>query len=147
MAIMITAIRHVGIVVQDLPASEAFWCGLMGFVVQRRMEESRPFIDVVLGMQDVRLTTVKLAAPDGNLIELLKFHSHADGEAWAGAFTSTGLTHVAFTVTDLPAMYSRLRKSGLRFNTPPQQSADGRALVAFCVGPEGIVLELVEELQ
>ncbi len=144
---MISGIRHVGIVVQDLPASEAFWCGLMGFVVQRRMEESRPFIDVVLGMQDVRLTTVKLAAPDGNLIELLKFHSHTNGETWAGAVTSTGLTHVAFTVTDLPATYSRLRKSGLRFNTPPQQSADGKALVAFCVGPEGIMLELVEELQ
>ncbi len=143
---MITAIRHLGIVVQDLPASEDFWCNTMGFTVLRRMEESRPFIDVILGMQDVRLTTVKLTAPDGNLIELLKFHSHADSEAWGGSVTSTGLTHVALTVNDLHAMYTQLSANGVVFISPPQPSVDGRALVTFCVGPEGILLELVEEL-
>ncbi len=143
---MITAIRHVGIVVQDLPASEDFWCNTMGFTVCRRMEESRPCIDVVLGMQDVQLTTVKLTAPDGNLIELLKFHSHADSEAWGGSVTSTGLTHVAFTVNDVRAMYAQLTANGVGFISPPQPSVDGRALVTFCVGPEGILLELVEEL-
>ncbi len=143
---MITAIRHVGIVVQDLPASEDFWCNTMGFTVFRRMEESRPFIDVILGMQDVRLTTVKLTAPDGNLIELLKFHSHADSEAWGGAMTSTGLTHLALTVNDVRATYTQLSANDVKFISPPQPSVDGRALVTFCVGPEGLVLELVEEL-
>jgi len=143
---MITAIRHVGIVVQDLAASEDFWCNTMGFKVSRRMEESRPFVDVILGLQDVRLTTAKLAAPDGNLIELLKFHSHADSEAWNGSITSTGLTHVALTVKDLRATHMQLTADGIEFFSPPQQSVDGRALVTFCVGPEGILLELVEEL-
>ncbi len=143
---MITAIRHLGIVVQDLPASEEFWCNTMGFTVFRRTEEPRPFIDVILGMQDVRLTTVKLTAPDGNLIELLKFHSHADSEVWGGAMTSTGLTHLALTVNDLRATYTQLSANDVKFISPPQRSADGRALVTFCVGPEGILLELVEEL-
>ncbi len=143
---MITAIRHVGIVVQDLAASEDFWCNTMGFKVSRRMEESRPFIDVILGMQDVQLTTVKLAAPDGNLIELLKFHSQAGSEVWGGDMTSTGLTHVALTVNDLRATHTRLSANDVEFISPPQQSVDGRALVTFCVGPEGILLELVEEL-
>ncbi len=144
---MITAIRHVGIVVQDLPASEDFWCNTMGFTVLRRTEESRPFIDVILGMQDVRLTTVKLTAPDGNLIELLKFHSHADSEAWGGAITSTGLTHVALTVKDLRATHMQLTADGIEFFSPPQQSVDRKALVAFCRGPESLILEIVEELE
>ncbi len=118
----------------------------MGFTVLRRMEESRPFIDVVLGMQDVRLTTVKLTAPDANLIELLKFHSHADSEAWGGSVTSTGLTHLALTVNDVRATYTQLSANDVKFISPPQLSVDGKALVAFCVGPEGLVLELVEEL-
>ncbi len=75
---MITHIRHTGLVVADLDKALHFWCDLLGFKVAKQMEESGPHLDAMMGLKDVRVTTAKLAAPDGNLIELLHFHSHPD---------------------------------------------------------------------
>lgn len=144
---MITAIRHTGLVVTDLPKALEFWCGLLGFAVSRQMDESGPHIDAMMGLKDVRVTTAKLSAPDGNLLELLKFHSHPDKPEWQGSPYSTGLTHIALTVRNLDEAYGRLQDAGVRFSAKPQFSPDGRAKVIYAQGPEGVLLELVEELK
>lgn len=143
---MITGFRHTGIVVHDLASAQHFWCELMGFTLDRRMDESGSYVDAMLGLQNVGVTTLKLAAPDGNLIELLKFHSHPEETTWGRTIYATGLTHLAFTVDDLGAEYKRLSSHGISFHAPPQESPDGAVLVTFCEGPEGILLELVENL-
>lgn len=143
---MIAAIRHTGLVVANLEEALSFWCELLGFTVSKRMEESGPHIDAMLGLKDVRLTTAKLAAPDGNLIELLHFHTHPDKPAWQGQPNSTGFTHIAMTVKDLDAAFATLSAAGVKFNAQPQWSPDGYAKVAYCKGPEGVLLELVEVL-
>jgi catechol 2,3-dioxygenase-like lactoylglutathione lyase family enzyme len=143
---MITQIRHTGLVVADLEVALRFWRDLLGFTVARQMDESGPHIDAMMGLQDVRVTTVKLAAPDGNLIELLHFHSHPDQPAWAGTPHSTGFTHIALTVDDLDAVCQKLAEAGVTFNAPPQRSPDGYAKMTYCRGPEGVLLELVEIL-
>lgn len=143
---MITQIRHAGITVQNLDECLAFFVDLLGFEILKRMEESGSYIDAMHNLDEVKVTTVKIKAPDGNLIELLKFHSHkVEGESgWGGRIYSTGLTHLAFTVNDIAETYDRLRNSGVHFNAPPQNSPDGYAKVTFCRGPEGLFLELVE---
>jgi len=143
---MITGFRHTGIVVSDLDAAESFWCDVMGFSVSRRMEESGSYIDVMLNLNGAKVTTLKLAAPDGTLIELLKFYSHPDEEIWSGAVYQTGLTHIALTVDDVEVEYRRLIDLGVVFIAQPQQSPDGAALVTFCKSPEGTLIELVEML-
>ena len=144
---MITAIRHVGLVVADLENSLSFWCDTMGFVVSRQMEESGPHIDAMMGMKDVRVTTAKLAAPDGNLLELLYFHSHWDKPQWEGKPYSTGLTHIALTVQDLDETLRRLKLVGVSVPAEPQFSLDGKVRVIYAAGPEGILLELVEVIK
>ena len=144
---MITNIRHTGLVVADLASALRFWCDLLGFRVSKQMEESGPHIDAMMGLKNVQVTTVKLAAPDGNLIELLHFSSHLHKPSWEGTPHSTGLTHIALTVTDLEATWRRLTVAGITFNAPPQNSPDGYAKVTYCRGPEGLLLELVEMLQ
>ena len=141
---MITAIRHVGLVVADLEKSLKFWCETMGFVVSRQMEESGPHIDAMMGLKDVRVTTAKLAAPDGNLLELLYFHSHPDKQQWEGKPYSTGFTHIALTVQNLDEICRRLQQVGVTFPAKPQRSPDGVAKVIYATGPEGVLLELVE---
>lgn len=141
---MITAIRHVGLVVADLEKSLKFWCETMGFVVSRQMEESGPHIDAMMGLKDVRVTTAKLAAPDGNLLELLHFHSHPDEASWEGRPYSTGFTHIALTVQDLDETYRLLEQAGVTFPAEPQRSPDGGVKVIYATGPEGVLLELVE---
>jgi catechol 2,3-dioxygenase-like lactoylglutathione lyase family enzyme len=143
---MISAIRHTGLVVADLERALHFWCDALGFKVVRQMEESGPHIDAMMGLHDVRVTTAKLAAPDGNLIELLQFHSHPDRPQWDGAPYSTGFTHIALTVDDLDALVGKLAPLGVTFPAPPQYSPDGGVKVIYAKGPEGILLELVEIL-
>lgn len=144
---MIKQIRHVGLVVASLEGALNFWCNLLGFRIIKKADESGPYIDAMLGLKDVRVTTIKLAAPDGNLIELLHFHSHPDLPVWPGTPHSTGLTHIALTVDDLNGVCRKLAEAGVIFNAPPQRSPDGYAKVTYGRGPEGVLLELVEVLQ
>lgn len=141
---MISAIRHTGLVVADFERSLHFWCDVLGFKVVKQMDESGPHIDAMMGLQGVRVTTAKLAAPDGNLIELLHFHSHPDQPRWAGTPYSTGLTHIALTVHDLDQLASKLTQEGVSFPAKPQYSLDKTVKVIYAKAPDGVLLELVE---
>jgi catechol 2,3-dioxygenase-like lactoylglutathione lyase family enzyme len=141
---MITAIRHVGLVVADFEKALKFWCEVIGFSVLRQLEESGPHIDAMMGLKDVRLTTAKLSAPDGNLLELLCFHSHPDIVIWKGSPFSTGFTHIALTVQDIDETTRRLMQAGVSFPAEPQKTPDGCVKVIYATGPEGVLIELVE---
>ena len=99
-----------------------------------------------VNLNKVKVTTAKLKAPDGSLIELLKFKNYKDKKKWSGKIYSTGLTHMAFSVKNLDKSYKILKKKGVIFNAPPQLSPDGFVKVTFCKGPENLFIELVEEL-
>lgn len=139
------AIRHIGIVVSDLKPSICFYKDLFGFQITRQMEESGDYIDNMLAMRGVKVTTVKMSAPDGQMIELLQFHSHQRIQKMR-AINDIGIAHIAFEVEDLDAEYNRLKDEGVSFNSPPQLSPDGYAKVTFCRAPEGTFIELVEVL-
>ena len=76
---MINSIRHAGIVVRDLERAADFYRSL-GFVDNNSATEEGDFIDQVTGLKGTKLEWIKLKAPDGNLIELLKYHSHSEDE-------------------------------------------------------------------
>ena len=143
---MIRAIRHTGLVVADLDRALHFWCDVLGFKVIKQMEETGPHLNAMMDLTGVRVTTVKIAAPDGNLVELLSFHSHPDKPNWEGTPYSTGFTHIALTVDNLDQLVLQLAEEGVRFPASPQHSPDGYAKVIYAQGPEGVLLELVEVL-
>ena len=142
---MIKDIRHIGIVVIDLEASLHFYRDLFGFQIVKQMEEAGGYIDNISSLRNVKVTTVKLTSPSGQMIELLKYHSHpAEQKAWE--ICEIGISHIAFTVDDLDIEYEKLKNKGIQFNSPPQLSPDGYAKVTFCRAPEGTLIELVEVL-
>lgn len=143
---MIQAIRHTGLVVHNLERALHFWCDVLGFKVVKQMDEAGSHIDAMMGLQDVQVTTAKLAAPDGNLIELLYFRSHQDSPRWSGTAYSTGFTHIALTVSDLDQLIEKLIREKVTFPGPPQYSPDGSVRVIYGQGPEGVLIELVEVL-
>lgn len=143
---MNTALRHVGIVVHDLTAMLALWKDGLGFSVVRQMEESGRLIDAIMELQNVQLTTVKLAGPDGAMIELLKFHSHPDAPRWTGTPKTTGLTHVALTVNNIEGLCAKLSNFGVTPTSEIQTSPDGAVKLVYARGPEGLLLELVQEI-
>ena len=142
----ITNIRHTGIVVTDLDASLRFYRDLLGFKEVKRLEESGSYIDRALALVGANITTVKLAAPDGNLIELLYFRTHPRPRPATPESCRIGITHMAFTVGNLDQAYATLSTAGVLFNAPPQHSPDGYAKVTFCRDPDGTLIELVEVL-
>jgi catechol 2,3-dioxygenase-like lactoylglutathione lyase family enzyme len=144
---VIQGMRHTGLVVNDLELALHFWCDVLGFTLVKQMDESGAHIDAMMGLEDVRVTTAKLAAPDGRMLELLRFHSHPDQPTWQGKPYSTGLTHIALAVDDLDQTVSTLMREGVIFPGSPQFSPDGYAKVIYAKGPEGVLLELVEILK
>ena len=141
---MITNIRHLGIVTDNLEASQNFYESL-GFKISKIMEETGPFIETIFKLKGVHVTTVKMAATDGNLIELLRFNTHT-GKKIKREMIDTGLTHLAFTVDDVEHDYQHLKAKGIKFYSSPQTNPEGTAKVVFCEDPHGNILELVQVL-
>jgi len=142
---MIKDIRHTGIVVADLETSLYFYRDLLGFQVAKQMEEAGDYIDNISSLRNVKVTTVKMTSPTGQMIELLKYHSHP-AEQKMREICGIGISHIAFTVDNLDIEYKRLKDKGIKFNSPSQLSPDGYAKVTFCRAPEGTLIELVEVL-
>ncbi len=142
-------IRHFGIVVQDLDRVLGYYRDFLGFVETRRMEESGEFLETVLGISGIRVTTVKMKGSEGEvLLELLKFHHpQSEGDVIPKrSLTQLGPTHFALTVANVEALYQKLRVAGHRFISEPRISADGGAKVCFGFDPEGNPIEFVEVL-
>lgn len=142
---MIKDIRHTGIVVIDLEVSLHFYRDLLGFRIAKQMEEAGDYIDNISSLRNVKVATVKMTSASGQMIELLKYHSHP-AEQKMRAICEIGISHIALTVDDLDFEYKRLKDKGIQFNSPPQLSPDGYAKVTFCRAPEGTLVELVEVL-
>lgn len=138
-------IRHIGITVQNLKKTQNFFIKELGFKVFKKMNEKGAYIENMLNLPKVKVTTVKLKAPDGNIIELLKFRNYKHNKNWNGKIYFTGITHFAVTVKNIKKIYNDLKKK-YRFNAPPQFSPDGYAKVTFLKGPEKLYIELVELL-
>jgi catechol 2,3-dioxygenase-like lactoylglutathione lyase family enzyme len=144
---MAVTIRHAGLVVQNIDVSIKFYSDLLGLPVASRKIEDGLFIAQIVGIPNVRLEWAKLRDENGIILELLQYHSHPD-HLPLGNYPSNrhGASHVAFTVENLDAVYSKLLHKKVHCNSAPQTSPDGKTKVLYCYDPDGIPLELVEEL-
>ena len=138
--------RHVGIVVKDLAKTTEFWVNLIGFKLHIDAKEISPYIDELLGIANPELRTVKLIDENGFIIELLEFNNYPAKDNWEGSLATTGLTHIALTVSDLESLAAKLNKNDHKFISEIKKSPNGAVKVVFVKGPEGLMLELVEPL-
>lgn len=141
--------RHTGLVVSDLGRSLEFYGGLLGLEVIGRKTEKGPYIDSLVGIKDVELEWIKMRTQDGYIIELLKYISHPDASSSAAPARSNrlGCSHVAFTVNDIDSLYEKLTAEGFACNSKPQVSPDGKVKLVYAHDPDGIILELVQEIK
>lgn len=141
---MILGVRHTGIVVRDLEKMKIFYESL-GFVEEISNSESGYFIEQVTGIDGVSLDWAKLRAPDGYLIELLNYNHHSQVKDIINSNSNTlGISHLAFTVTDIDNICKLILKAGGSLVNSPALSPDGNVRVAYCYDIEGVLLELVE---
>jgi catechol 2,3-dioxygenase-like lactoylglutathione lyase family enzyme len=140
-------IRHTGIVVSDMEKSLEFYRDVLGLKSVIDFTEQGAYIDAISNMKGIRLRMVKLVADDGGMIELLHYASHPRPERKDNQLCELGPTHVAFTVDDVDKTYKEWSARGIRCNSMPVVSPDGKAKLFFCQDPDGTFLEIVQMLK
>jgi catechol 2,3-dioxygenase-like lactoylglutathione lyase family enzyme len=146
---MVLSVRHTGLVVQDLRRSLQFYRDLLGLQVWKTATEEGAYIDKVTGIDGVKIQWVKLKASNGAIIELIQYLSHADSvvKHYYAPSNRIGCSHIAFEVADLALLYEQLIVKGYHCNNPPSAAPDGSVQVLYCHDPDGIIVELVEEVR
>src|SRR5688500_14528993 len=101
---------NVLIVVEDLEAVKAFFLAL-GLRLEGEQTVEGPEVGRLIGLDNVRATLAMLRTPDGQGIELDKFHT-PDGVRFGpvdAPVNTLGLRRLMFAVDDLDAVVARLR--------------------------------------
>lgn len=142
----INRIDHVGVIVNDLSAAKAFFLDL-GLVVQGEGEFQGKWLDRIVGLDDVKTEIVMMQTPDGQTnLELSKFHTPSDEKGVQQPLANTlGIRHIAFVVEDIEAIVARLKQNGSETFSDIQQYENSYKL-CYVRGPEGIILELAEQI-
>lgn len=139
-------IRHAGIVVSDLKKSLRFYKDLLRLKIIKDHHEKSNYIETILGIKRADVRTIKLAADDGNLIELIYYYLPKLKSKRKANINEIGSSHISFLVKNVDREYLRLKKRGVEFISPPKVSPNNYAKVCFCKDPDGIFVELVEIL-
>jgi len=137
---------HVGVVVDDLAAAIEFFIEL-GLELQGEGSVAGSWVDRVIGLDGVQAKIAMLQTPDGDArLELSEFlaPSTLGGDRHAPANTR-GIRHIAFVVEDIDAVVARLRALGTEFVGEVERYEDSYRL-CYVRGPEGIIVELAEEI-
>lgn len=101
----------------------------------------------LIGLEDVRATLVTLRTPDGQGIELDKFHT-PDAVRYGpvdAPVNALGFRRVMFAVDDLDAVVAHIRAHGAEIVGEMQFGSTYR--LAYIRGPEGILVALAEQLR
>jgi catechol 2,3-dioxygenase-like lactoylglutathione lyase family enzyme len=104
-------------------------------------------MDSIVGLEGVRAEIAMLQTPDGHgRLELTKFHTPSDqgGNRHAPANTP-GIRHVVFAVEDIDAVVAGLRARGAEL-VGELGRYEERYRLCYVRGPEGIIVELAEQI-
>jgi catechol 2,3-dioxygenase-like lactoylglutathione lyase family enzyme len=137
---------HVGVVVDDLAAAVDFFVEL-GLEVQGETSVEGDLVDRIVGLEGVRSDIAMLRTPDGHgRLELTKFHSPRDeSESGPAPANAPGIRHVTFAVEDIEAaLAGALARGGELVGELARY--ENSYLLCYVRGPEGIIVELAQEI-
>ena len=138
---------NVLIVVEDLEAAKAFFAEL-GMELEGETQVEGPWVDRVVGLDDVRADIAMMRTPDGHgRVELTKFHTPpaVRAEPEDAPANALGIRRIMFAVDDLDDLVARLRGHGAELLDEIAQYENTTRL-CFLRGPEGIIIGLAEQL-
>ncbi|KII28439.1 glyoxalase [Pseudomonas fluorescens] len=136
---------NVLIVVDDLEAVKAFFIAL-GLKLEGQSTVEGAAIGRLIGLGDVRATLAMLRTPDGQGIELDKFHTPEAvrfGPVDA-PMNALGLRRIMFAVDDIDSVVAQIQAHGAELIGQMQYENSYR--LAYIRGPEGIIVGLAEPL-
>ena len=136
---------NVLIVVEDLEAVKAFFIAL-GLTLEGETTVEGPSVGKLIGLQDVRATLAMMRTPDGQGIELDKFHT-PDATRFGpvnAPMNTLGIRRVMFAVDDIGTVVAHMLAHGAELIGEMQFEDTYR--LAYIRGPEGIIVGLAEQL-
>ena len=139
------------IVVDDLEAVKSFFIEL-GLELEGEQTVQGPDVARLIGLGEnvpVRATLAMLRTPNGERIELDKFHT-PDAIRFGplnAPVNTLGIRRIMFAVEGLDAMVAHMRTHGPELIGEMQYGEGGGAYkLAYIRGPEGIIVALAEQL-
>jgi catechol 2,3-dioxygenase-like lactoylglutathione lyase family enzyme len=138
---------NVLIVVDNLEAAKAFFVEL-GMELEGETQVEGPWVDRVVGLNDIRADIAMMRTPDGHgRVELTKFHTPpaVRAEPENAPANALGIRRIMFAVDDIDDVVARLRNHGAELVDEMAQYEDIYRL-CFLRGPEGIIIGLAEQL-
>lgn len=146
---IVTVIRmdNIGIVVQDLDATIAFFVEL-GLNLEGRMMVEGEWAGRITGVRNQRVEIAMLRTPDGHSrIELSHFHAPAiASDHRLAPVNSFGYLRAMFAVADIDETLNKLSKLGA---TVVDEVVNYQDVYRLCYirGPEGILIGLAQQLR
>jgi catechol 2,3-dioxygenase-like lactoylglutathione lyase family enzyme len=142
----VTRMENVGIVVEDLAATVAFFVEL-GLELEGEMTVEGSWAARISGFDEVALDVAMVRTPDGtSRLELMRFHTPTAIPSDPTAPPNTmGIRRLLFTVDDVDGTVDRLRTHGAELVGEVEQIGDAFRM-CYLRGPEGIIVALAEEL-
>jgi catechol 2,3-dioxygenase-like lactoylglutathione lyase family enzyme len=137
---------NVGIVVEDLPATIAFFREL-GLELEGQGTVEGEWAGRVTGLGDQRVEIAMMRTPDGHSrLELSRFLTPAVVADHRNApVNALGYLRVMFAVDDLDDTLARLREHGAQLVGEVVQYEDAYRL-CYVRGPEGLLIGLAEQV-
>ena len=132
-------------VVEDLEATKAFFLEL-GLKLEGESTVEGPMVGKLIGLTNVRATLAMLRTPDGQGIELDKFHT-PDAIRFGpvnAPVNALGIRRVMFTVDNIGAVVEHMCAHGAELIGEMQYESAYH--LAYIRGPEGIIVGLAEQL-
>ena len=140
-------IDHIGINVTDLAAAKAFFLDF-GLELQGEGEAEGELLENIVALKDAKTAFAFLRTPDGEAtIELIQYQRPLDQNGIQKTSANTlGIRHIAFVVEDIEAIVAKLKRNGTEIFSEIQ-NAEGFYKLCYVRGPEGIIIELAEQIK
>ncbi|MFE9775786.1 VOC family protein [Streptomyces sp. NPDC005931] len=149
MTITVHGLLHVAVVTEDIDRLTAFYVGLLGAEVAKRLELTSPRFAEGVGVPGAKATTVHLRIPGAHtVLELTQYERSVLPDPAAAPSNTTGLRHIALAVPDIAAAAAELRDrrievvGGAVEMDAPAEARGVRFL--YFRDPDGNLVELIQ---
>jgi len=145
----ITRFDHTSFTVANIDRTVAFWRDVMGLALDDLSPRTQPWLGEVVGSPGA-ISRIAHMSGHGCHMEFIAYDDGFAGENVFGAATRPGAAHVAFFTDDLAGMVARILAAGgsmvgaITFCAAQGHNTD--CLAAYVADPEGIILDLIEDL-
>ncbi len=135
--------NHINIVVNNMKENEDFFA-LFGYIRNREMTVSGKWLETMTLLTGAEADYLSLSHPDSPVrIELLKYITPPSPASRCDtAMNLLGFRHLALDVPSMEEMRKKVEDAGYSFTSETQVNTYGRE-TSYCIGPEGIIVELL----